>query len=399
MRIAYIATDFVPVSETFIRDLCHGLHHRGHSVTVFCQREIAGSHPGQLHVKALGSEPRASFISRVRRLCMKGKADRTDEFDWQRRQNWFLRTFSDEIAQMKPDVLYAEYGWNGVLACEIAVALGKPLVVHLHGLDASQYLAQPAYVRRLSYAVRQGVKFIVPSEHLRRRVTVACGDSGEISVIHSAPDLEILRRGSQGAPTGQMSPRIAAVGRLTSKKAPQVLIHVMALVRKRVPAVQLDLVGDGPLIDEVRRTIDMLGMQGVVTLHGAVDDARKLEIMRGARVFVQHSVTSASGDQEGLPLAILEAMAMQIPIVSTLHSGIPEVVEEGVDGFLVREWDFETMADRIVHILQSGFRPQCDPEGRVCSLDERIQRIEAVLADAVLTLPETTLGKSAPELA
>ena len=130
-------------------------------------------------------------------------------------------------------------------------------------------------------------------------------------------------------------------------------------------------------------SIATLCLGNLITLHGDVDDLRKLETMRGAGVFAQHSVTSSSGDQEGLPLAILEALALGIPVVSTLHSGIPEVVEEGVNGFLVREWDFEAIADRIIHVLQSGFRPQLSAREKILSLDQRVERIEAVLAGAL----------------
>jgi glycosyltransferase involved in cell wall biosynthesis len=385
MRIAYIVSDFAPVSETFIRDLSHGLHGRGHSVTVFCQRAIPGSYSAQLDVKALGPEPRANPLARVRRLALRGKADLVNEFDWQRREKWFRSTFAPAIRQAQPDVIYAEYGWNGVLASDVALETARPLVIHLHGLDASEYLALPAYVRRLREAAGRGARFIVPSHHLRRRLCVACPEAQNIEVVVPYGAIPSASRIAP-IPNSETPPdrkRVVAIGRLTHKKAPQALLHAFALVARAVPDVRLDLVGDGPLRGDVEGTIHRLDIGSLVMLHGAQPHEDALEILRGAQVFAQHSVTSASGDQEGLPVAILEALALGIPVVSTLHSGIPEVVEEGVNGFLVREWDFEAMADRIIHVLQSGFRPQLSAREKILSLDQRVERIEAVLAGAL----------------
>lgn len=178
-----------------------------------------------------------------------------------------------------------------------------------------------------------------------------------------------------------------AIGRLTSKKAPQALLHAIALAARELPSLKFDFIGDGPLRSEVEETVGRLGISPIVTLHGALAHENALEVLRGARLFVQHSVTSSTGDQEGLPVAILEALALGIPVVSTIHSGIPEIVEEGVDGFLVREWDFETMAKRIIDVVRTDFKPPTSPASKVLSLEQRVERIEAVFFEAVSGAP------------
>ena len=86
-----------------------------------------------------------------------------------------------------------------------------------------------------------------------------------------------------------------------------------------------------------------------VRLHGAQTHDFVIGLMKEADIFIQHSITvQETGDEEGLPVAILEAMALGLPVVSTYHAGIPEAVVNGSNGFLVEEGDVEGMADRII---------------------------------------------------
>ena len=76
--------------------------------------------------------------------------------------------------------------------------------------------------------------------------------------------------------------------------------------------------------------------------------------MKQADVFVHHSITSSNGDQEGIPTALMEAMAMELPVISTIHSGIPELVQNGVNGYLVQEKDINTYAKKMSEALKLG---------------------------------------------
>lgn len=90
-----------------------------------------------------------------------------------------------------------------------------------------------------------------------------------------------------------------------------------------------------------------------VTLHGAQPHDVVQRLMHDADIFLQHSVTDPkTGDEEGLPVSVLEAMAESLPVVSTRHAGIPEAVEEGVTGYLVDEGDSKAMAERLRALCQ-----------------------------------------------
>ena len=121
---------------------------------------------------------------------------------------------------------------------------------------------------------------------------------------------------------------------------------------------KLILTGGGERLTLLRKLAISLEIDKYVEFVGFVNSDRAKELMQQADFFVHHSITSTSGDQEGIPNAVMEAMAMELPIISTKHAGIPELVEDGVNGYLVEEKDIETYAKRMNDILSWGKQPQ-----------------------------------------
>src|SRR5262249_7897060 len=128
-------------------------------------------------------------------------------------------------------------------------------------------------------------------------------------------------------------------------------IEAFAKVVQRFPDAQLDLVGDGELEGRCRTLIQKNGLGERVHIHGAQGPDFIASLLREASLFVQHSVSASDGDAEGLPVAILEAMASALPIVSTKHGGIPEAVVHNVTGRLVEEYDVDGMAAAISELF------------------------------------------------
>jgi glycosyltransferase involved in cell wall biosynthesis len=145
---------------------------------------------------------------------------------------------------------------------------------------------------------------------------------------------------------------------LIDKKAPHLTIEAFGRVAHRYPGARLAMVGDGPLVDQCRRLIATLGLRDRIQMHGAQNSDFIARLMREASLFVQHSVTAANGDTEGgaPPLAILEAMASGLPVISTWHASIPEGVTDGVTGLLVEERDVDAMASAMGELLDNPDR-------------------------------------------
>jgi glycosyltransferase involved in cell wall biosynthesis len=140
---------------------------------------------------------------------------------------------------------------------------------------------------------------------------------------------------------------------MVEKKAPDLSLMAFSKVASRNVDASLTFVGDGPLLNHCRKLARKLGVSNRVFLLGAQSQDRIHDLMQRAGVFVQHSVTAESGDTEGLPVAILEAMASGLPVISTWHSGIPEAVEDGVSGLLVAERDVEGMGQAMLALAEN----------------------------------------------
>jgi glycosyltransferase involved in cell wall biosynthesis len=141
------------------------------------------------------------------------------------------------------------------------------------------------------------------------------------------------------------------VGRLAEKKGCTVLIEAIAAVQAQEPDVELIFIGDGPLRADLEtqaqqhlKRYQFLGMQPPEVVKNW---------MNRARIFAAPSVTAANGDSEGLPTVIVEAQAMGLPVVSTIHAGIPEAVIHGETGFLTPERDVAGLTHHCLELLQS----------------------------------------------
>jgi colanic acid/amylovoran biosynthesis glycosyltransferase len=117
--------------------------------------------------------------------------------------------------------------------------------------------------------------------------------------------------------------------------------------------VELSVIGDGEFREPMRQFLLATGLERSVHLLGALSNHEVRRHLREADLFLQHSITADNGDEEGLPVAILEAMAESVPVVATKHAGIPEVVVDGENGFLVTPGDTRGMAERGIRLLKN----------------------------------------------
>jgi glycosyltransferase involved in cell wall biosynthesis len=234
----------------------------------------------------------------------------------------------------------AEYAQAGILVLDACRIADVPLVVHFHGYDASvkDLLRREADAYRRLFA--QAAAIVVVSRAMGQKLQ---GLGAPPEKLHYSPcgvDCTQFR----GASPAAAPPTFVAVGRLTEKKGPTHTLRAFAAVRREHPEARLRIVGDGPLRAECEALVEELGLGGSVTFLGVQPRRVIQEEMRAGRCFVQHSIEAASGDTEGTPVAVLEAGATGLPVVSTRHGGIPEVVIEGRTGLLVDEGDWPGMA-------------------------------------------------------
>lgn len=251
--------------------------------------------------------------------------------------------YSKVFRRFKPHVVLAEYGETGVDVMEACVKSRVPLVVHFHGYDASRHdcleRMRLPYRRMFDVAVA-----IIAVSRAMRETLVELGAPAE--KVHWNP-CGVDCNAFGGADPAHAPPVFIAVGRFTEKKAPQLTLLAFAQVHRTNPQARLRMVGGGPLLDSCRDLAYGLGIADAVTFLGVCRPSTIQQEMRDARCFVQHSLRAPNGDAEGTPVAILEASASGLPIVSTRHAGIPDVVIDGATGFLGDERDVSAMAEKM----------------------------------------------------
>jgi glycosyltransferase involved in cell wall biosynthesis len=376
MKIAYITTNFYALSESFVRDLAVGLSQQ-HELKVFANKITdSGLKETQVNSEACNFSEHNGRVERVGSFVLRRVGCDADTWILNRRQRRFNKRLEGRLELFAPDVIYADYGTNGIFLKKIAENLQKPLVVHFHGFDLSSELKYRWYMNGLKDLVGSDAQLIVPSEHMKRLLVIATGVAKNVNMIPCAPDLNIVQT-LKGTKKPNV-PTVSVLGRMTAKKTPLALIEAFRLVREAIPDVQINWVGDGELIGAARERIKTHKLQECIHLFGGLKHQEALKVIANSHVFAQHSVTAPSGDQEGLPVSILEALALGIPVVSTIHSGIPEAVIDGVNGFLVREHDYPHMAQRLIEILGKN---KAFPEwsgSNDFSLSKRLEKIEAI---------------------
>ncbi|MDD9937597.1 MAG: glycosyltransferase family 4 protein [Myxococcales bacterium] len=255
---------------------------------------------------------------------------------------------------------YLDWGWRWKWLKE---RTRVRFYAHAHGYDVSMMLRQREWAERYrELAEMDGI--IAMSNACASRLCDLGLPADRVHVIPYGVELPPDPGSRPRSQAGQV--RCLAVGRMVPKKAPIYLLESFRRAHDRWPGLMLDYYGDGPLLAAAMQFVQASELGGAVTLHRAAPNAQVLDAMSRADIFLQHSVVDPlSGDEEGLPVAILEAMAHGLPVVSTRHAGIPEAVEAGRSGHLVEEEDVEGMATHLESLARDrSAREQMGRRGR-----------------------------------
>jgi colanic acid/amylovoran biosynthesis glycosyltransferase len=394
VRILYLTNSFSLLSETFVYDRALSLRRRGHEVQVVTiKRRMVHERPFDgVHVLRKAAWP-ARIAARIAdeaipRLRMRlGDARAvpasTPEADYLAD----LRAVADRFA---PDFIHAEFGRMGVLGNRIASA-ARPLVCFMHAYDITAVPKNPVWHRRYTRLWQPEVTILTPSEFMRQKVIALGAAPDQVVVQPNGIDVQAWSY-SDAASRFDGKVSFLFVGRLIEKKGPRQLVEAFARMRALAPEIDAELVlcGDGSLAGALREDVERLGLKGTVQLRGAVASDEVRQAMTRAHIMVQHSVETASGDMEGLPVSLTEAAACGLPIIATRHSGIPEIVVDGINGFLVAEHDIDSMAAKMAELARDPQRwSTFGRAGRAIVEDKfaddaAIARYERLVAERVL---------------
>jgi colanic acid/amylovoran biosynthesis glycosyltransferase len=246
------------------------------------------------------------------------------------------------------DIIYCHFGPNGnkgMMLREIGMFTGKLLTV-FHGYDLSSYLKEQDDSHIYSHLFKQGDLFLPISDLWKDRL-LELGCSPEKIIVHRMGiDVDkFLFQPRQVGVDGKV--RIVSIARLVGKKGIEYGIRAIEKITKTLE--QFEYIG--PLRTELENLINHLGVSQYVKLTGWKEQPEILEILSQSHIFLAPSITSNTGDQEGIPVVLMEAMACGLPVISTKHGGIPELVKDNVSGFLVPEKSVDELADKLSHLI------------------------------------------------
>ena len=287
------------------------------------------------------------------------------------------------------DVFIAHFGPAGVTAAklrELGVLRGKIATV-FHGIDISHREALARYTPEYQQLFRRGDLMLPISELWAGRLkAMGCPDE-KIAVSRMGVDMNKFSLRPLKVPGSPLE--IISVARLTEKKGLHVAIEACRLLKARGVNFRYNILGIGPWEQRLRSLIEEKGLQDVVIMPGFKPSHEVKAMLDDADLFLLPSITGADGDMEGIPVALMEAMAVGIPVISTLHSGIPELIEAGKSGWLVPENDALALAERLAAfagLREEELRPMLSHARRKVETDFNQQVIYRQLAGLLQAL-------------
>jgi colanic acid/amylovoran biosynthesis glycosyltransferase len=347
--VAHVKDHFLPRSETFIFTLIRALRRYRSIVLNRHKRQHADVFPVERHYSPAGRFGIWAGVLERAALRLLGYSPYLEHV---------IR--SEEVG-----LIHAHFGQLGALFVPVARRHGLPLVTSFYGKDLSVFACHPAWQRRFQALWTHGWHFIAlgPNmvEHLKE---LGCPPEC-ITIVPLAVDIRQFAFATQQLLRREGPVRILTVGRLVPKKGTDILLRAIAALNPS-HSLQLWIAGDGPQRPTLERLADELGLGETVTFLGWVKHTRMADLMAQAHIFVLASRTDPeTGETEGSPTVLLEAQAMGLPVVSTLHGDIPFIVRHEETGVLVPEGDAEALAAALDELLRHPERwPEMGHAGR-----------------------------------
>ena len=255
----------------------------------------------------------------------------------------------DLLRAHQPQLAHVYYGHKAVKYLPMLQRWGGPVIVSFHGMDVREDVYKPGDPSTLAEVFATARLVLGRSRALLERLSEMGCPAHKLRLNRTPIPLDHLAAGVRSAPEDGRWILLQAC-RLIPKKGLATTLLAMRQIVDRWPDARLRLAGDGPLADEMRALCRELNLEGSVEFLGWRSQDELRGLYREAHLFLHPSETTATGDREGVPNALLEAMATGLPAVATYHGGIPEAVTDGVDGLLVPEKHPDALARAVLHL-------------------------------------------------
>jgi colanic acid/amylovoran biosynthesis glycosyltransferase len=251
------------------------------------------------------------------------------------------------------DIIFCQFGYLGkkmITDKRLSQWLTKrKLVVCFRGSDLTAYLKQsPGMYKEL---FKKADLFLPVCDYFRKKlIALGCKES-KIVVHHSAIDCSRFFFATRRKPEHNKI-NFVSVSRLVKKKGIDDALYAFAEIVRSYPRVHYSIIGDGSERNYLELLIHQLNLQDHVTLHGWKTHDEIIPLLDQSHIFMLPSRKASDGNEEGIPNALKEAMAMGLISIGTWHAGTPELIDDGISGFLVEEKNISQLTDTMRYIIE-----------------------------------------------
>ncbi|MFD4930160.1 glycosyltransferase [Peribacillus butanolivorans] len=245
-------------------------------------------------------------------------------------------------------LLHAHHGQLGMLLLPFKEETNIPLVTSIRGRDATLANQPIGYLENMKMLFEKGERFFPVCQYLADRLIAWGCPPEKIRVLYGGVD---LNQYNYRTPHKEGSQNILSIGRLVEKKGHHILMQAFQKIRGKFPNATLTIIGRGELEEQIKSLANQLNLGDSFRLLNHLPKDQVREQMANADIFCAASLVAADGDVEGIPNTLKEAMAIGVPVISTNHAGIPELITNNKEGVLVQENNVDELAEALEFML------------------------------------------------
>lgn len=352
LNIVYFLSQYPKVSESFVINEIHDLEQRGHSISVFSLRSPENSirHSEQANMDVSVSYLPSPSLRSIYTLVRSGISDPSLIPNSMSNNKvkpifgnlYILRHFKNFLSRIDPDIVHSHFvNWPRLAAQSAADSLDIPFTVtaHAHGL----FINSPV----TKHILTKAEQVFTVSDYNKNYIKNNYVDRSNIDVVRMGIDP------TKFSPSSSINVGdILCVGRFVEKKGFHYALEAFANLSGNEYTIRF--VGDGPLKDLLLQKVEELDIANQVEFLGRVSDTELIRQYDQADVFLLPCIQASDGDMDGIPVSLMEAMAMRTIPVSTAISGIPELIIHGKNGFLAQPKNINNLTKMLNRALTLG---------------------------------------------
>ena len=369
LKILY-TSDHGPYSNTFIRQDVE-IFSKEFDTLYICFESHQKYNNKKILTKVV-KYPTNSFKSKIRwRLEKKNLF-----FNWTDKK--FAIKLKSEISNFNPSIIHCQFSYESVKLLQNFQSK-IPIILTFRGYGASSKLNNKYYVSWLKLiANKKNIYPIYVCKYLKKNLLdKKIKFTNEGIVLYTGINQDLFKRTKPKAVKDTKT--FIQVGAFNEKKGQEVTIKAFAkfISKAKFKKNNLVFIGGGKNLNKCKKLVKELNIENFVVFKGHQTQLEIINELENSDVFVHHSITAKNGDQEGIPNAILEAMSMELPVLTTYHSGIPEAVIHKENGLLSNENDIKTFSNQMEEICNWQLLPKNRKRiEKLFSLDLHIKKLK-----------------------